>query len=202
MTINEMIKKYRLTLVGEDRVQVGNSKEAKKNMDALRAAKGEIIAELKAQKEAARLADEEEIRKIKSGEEKIKLHYYDGEYLQGYGVHGKAAGLLKKIGLAKDVDGWGYYVDRKTVEALGKEFTYQEAVEYVRPMAEKKEQAEAEAKAEENKRFDEARATGNPIELNKYMDDCNDPREECSTDIVIVWAMPDGTKKTTRQHTW
>ena len=52
MTIKEMIKKYRLTLVGEDSVQAGNIKEARKNLSKLQAAKSEIIAELKAQKEA------------------------------------------------------------------------------------------------------------------------------------------------------
>ena len=69
--------------------------------------------------------------------------------------------------------------------------------------------AEAEAQAEKAKedaiekgKFDEARVTGKPVTLNSWMEDCNDPREECSTDVVTLYAMPDGTRKTKRQHTW
>jgi len=50
--------------------------------------------------------------------------------------------------------------------------------------------------------FDTAKATGEKQELKRYMTDCNDPHEECSTDVVTVWAMPDGSEKTTRMHTW
>jgi hypothetical protein len=50
--------------------------------------------------------------------------------------------------------------------------------------------------------FTKAKETGERQLLEKYMDDCNDPEEECSTDAVTVWAMPDGSRKTNRQHTW
>ncbi len=50
--------------------------------------------------------------------------------------------------------------------------------------------------------FVAAQATGKRQELEHFCADCNDPHEECSTDVVTVWAMPDGTKKTTRVHTW
>lgn len=69
--------------------------------------------------------------------------------------------------------------------------------------------AEAEVQAEKAKedaiekgKFDEARVTGKPVTLNSWMEDCNDPREECSTDVVTLYAMPDGTRKINRQHTW
>ena len=69
--------------------------------------------------------------------------------------------------------------------------------------------AEAEAQAEEAQqdaiekgKFDKARETGKPVTLNSWMEDCNDPREECSTDVVTLYAMPDGTRKINRQHTW
>ena len=50
--------------------------------------------------------------------------------------------------------------------------------------------------------FATAKETGKKQYINHYMADCNDPREECSTDVVTVYAMPDGTTKTERQHTW
>ena len=50
--------------------------------------------------------------------------------------------------------------------------------------------------------FENARKTGKPQAFASWMADCNDPHEECSQDNITLWAMPDGTKKQTRQHTW
>lgn len=50
--------------------------------------------------------------------------------------------------------------------------------------------------------FEKARQTGQKQVLLTYMDDCDDPREECSTDFITVYAMPDGSRTTKRQHTW
>lgn len=50
--------------------------------------------------------------------------------------------------------------------------------------------------------FAVAKETGKRQYINHYMADCNDPHEECSTDVVTVYAMPDGTTKTERTHTW
>jgi hypothetical protein len=43
--------------------------------------------------------------------------------------------------------------------------------------------------------------TGVKQELSRWVEDCNDPYEECSTDICIEYAMPDGTVKVERSHT-
>ena len=50
--------------------------------------------------------------------------------------------------------------------------------------------------------FAKAKETGEKQYITHYTADCNDPHEECSTDIITEWAMPDGTKTITRQHTW
>jgi hypothetical protein len=50
--------------------------------------------------------------------------------------------------------------------------------------------------------FVTAKETGVKQQIRHYMADCNDPQEECSTDVVTVYAMPDGTTKSERQHTW
>lgn len=47
-----------------------------------------------------------------------------------------------------------------------------------------------------------AKETGKKQEIKHYMAECNDPREECSIDVVTIYAMPDGTEKTERMHTW
>lgn len=50
--------------------------------------------------------------------------------------------------------------------------------------------------------FDKARETGKQQELSRYTTSCNDKHEECDVDIVITYAMADGTTKTVRNHTW
>lgn len=50
--------------------------------------------------------------------------------------------------------------------------------------------------------FAEAKETGKPVVLRKTSAPCNDPHEECSLDMVTVYAMPDGSTKTERHHTW
>jgi len=80
----------------------------------------------------------------------------------------------------------------------------------------KLEQIKTDKIAAENKKADEKKAesdridtifatakeTGKKQYIKHYMADCNDPREECSLDVVTIYAMPDGTTKTERQHTW
>ena len=65
--------------------------------------------------------------------------------------------------------------------------------------------AKEKAKREEERRqaiFAKAKETGKKQVLNEWAEDCSDPREECNTDIITVWAMPDGSTKTIRTHTW
>ena len=49
--------------------------------------------------------------------------------------------------------------------------------------------------------IDQARTSGQRVEIERWMDECDDPREECSLDVVTRWAQPDGTVTVTRQHT-
>ena len=100
------------------------------------------------------------------------------------------------------VSGWGCALDNGVIEALGKEFTYQQAVEYARPAIEAKEAAKAEKEAARQAKFVEARETGKPVLLRKWGSDCHDPHEECSLDINTEYAMPDGSVKHEWHHTW
>lgn len=65
---------------------------------------------------------------------------------------------------------------------------------------------ENKAKEEEQNRinslFAKAKETGQKQLINQWVEDCNDPKEECNTDICCKWAMPDGTITYTRNHTW
>ncbi|MHB8554039.1 MAG: hypothetical protein ACYDAO_10720, partial [Thermoplasmataceae archaeon] len=50
--------------------------------------------------------------------------------------------------------------------------------------------------------FEIAKQTGERQLLERYSTDCNDPEEECNIDIVQIFAMPDGTQKVFRTHTY
>ena len=71
---------------------------------------------------------------------------------------------------------------------------------------EKKQAKEQADKKAEEKRvaeiFARAKSTGEKQELKRFSIECQDPHEECSVDIVTVWAMPDGSKTETLNHTW
>lgn len=65
------------------------------------------------------------------------------------------------------------------------------------------EKAKQEKRKEEQKKtFETAKATGERQVLYKTFDECDDPREECSMDEIVVYAMPDGSTKTERHHTY
>ena len=65
-------------------------------------------------------------------------------------------------------------------------------------------QAEKEAKkeAKEIHIFQKAKETGEPQVLEEYCVDCEDPEEECSTDVVKIYAMPDGSQERKQYHTY
>lgn len=205
--VGELILKYCIERHGEDkltfRVPKGSTK--KEAVAVVSAHKPDILAELirreeeSAAKEAARI---EEARAIRDGEIVIRPEWHDGEILSGWQVFGEAAKALEEIGAAKYINGWGYCVEGTIIKALGKEFTLPQVAELLRPAREAKE-AEQRAREEERQaKFAEAKRTGERVELRSWMDDCNDPREQCSLDHVTEYAMPDGTTKIERQHTW
>lgn len=50
--------------------------------------------------------------------------------------------------------------------------------------------------------FTKAKETGEKQILNQWSEDCNDPEESCDVDNIMEYAMPDGSVKTERHHTW
>lgn len=203
MTAREMIQRYRITLTQDRALYVpGLGKLPVAQQNAIRAAKEDIFAEFD-RMAAEKAAEEKAARdRIINGDDKIQTCYHDGEILGGYMVCGLAAELLSNLGLAKQVQGWGYIVDDATVAALGTEFTYAQAAEYARPALEARAARKTEAEVARQAKFDEAKTTGKPVVLRTWSEDCNDPREECDIDTVTEYAMPDGSTKIDRRHTW
>jgi hypothetical protein len=206
--IRRMISKYRITRQG-DNLAIYNRPKTAAEVEVIRAAKPEILAELirredeaaekKAAEEAARV---EEARAIRAGEIVIRPEWHDGEILSDWEVFGEAAKALEEIGAAKYINGWGYCVEGAIIKVLGKEFTFPQVAELLRPAREEKEAKKRAREEARQAKFAEAKRTGKRVELRSWMDDCNDSREQCSLDHVTEYAMPDGTTKIVRQHTW
>jgi len=87
-------------------------------------------------------------------------------------------------------------------QAPAKEKAEKEAAEAAEKKAAEEAAQKAAADQKRKAKFERARETGEPVLLQKWSEPCNDPREECSLDICCQYAMPDGSVKTERQHTW
>ena len=139
---------------------------------------------------------------IKTGTEKITVKIHHGEILSGYIVIGKnhdaATVLLKEIGLAKDVLGWGTCVSEDAIKALGEEFTYAQALEFATPAINAKEAKEKAIVTARQEKFDEAKKTQKPVVINSWItDECTRHSIDCSFDQATTYALPNGTTKTT-----
>ena len=207
MTAAELIRKYNLQLVGSDQIAVPGGKRLPAAVIAeLKARKTEILAELERQKaeaEAKAAAEkarfEAEVAALRSGQKKIAVQWHDGDPLSGYTVYDLAVlKVLREARIGRDVYGWGYLVPDEMVQALGTEFTLADAVAWIesrrRPQGPSLEQIRAEKLAE-------AARTGQRVEVRRWTEPCADPRLECSLDVVIEWALPDGTTRIERHHT-
>ena len=167
------------------------------------------VVAVTAEQEAEAAAKQKEIDDLRSGAAPVELRYHDGEYLSGHEVHGPAADMLVRLGLAKDVSGWGTSVNDDVVKALGTTFTLPQAEEYARPKLEaaaaKSAAKKAETEAHRKSKFDEAKATGRPVEIQQWSEPVTGRREVeegNSLDIVYEYAMPDGTTQTKRHGTY
>jgi len=203
--INKIIARYAIERVGDNlgfRVPRGHSQDEARAI--VGGNKPEIMAELlrreqeAADKEAARI---EEARAIRADEVPIRVRLDEWDGIPLYVVYGEAAEALKEIGAAR-VIAYSTQVNKEIIDTLGMEFTFSQASEVTRPAREAMEAARLAKEGERQARFDEARRTGQKVKLRSWIEDCNDPREECSTDSVTEYAMPDGTTEIVRLHTW
>jgi len=213
MTAEETIERYRITLFpgqpGEaDKLRV-SEKITPEEREVLVSRKAEILAELKRRqaeeerRQAEEIAREKAtIKAIESGEQKIVAEYYDGEYLSAYQVFGVAGELLASIGAAEYVEGWGWRVNDAIVKKFGTEFTLPQVKEYMEAFCKAKKAEEAKKETELQAKFEEARKSGKPALLQVNVTQCDGSVEECSGDIIERFALPDGSVKETRTHTY
>ena len=118
--IQEYIRKYQISLLvrdEQDMMRLDAPPKAAKIVAEVKAAKPEIIAELKRQKAerenqkaAEKAAHEAAKQEMRDGKYPIQLQWYDGEILSGYMPADEAVReLLEELGLGKYVEGWGTY---------------------------------------------------------------------------------------------
>lgn len=86
------------------------------------------------------------------------------------------------------------------------EISHEKVMEIYNNLVTRIERIEYEEMQKEIRRIDSvfeiAKKTGEKQIIERYTVPCPDHKEECNTDIVTVWAMPDGSKTTTQNHTW
>lgn len=186
MTITEMIKKFGITLAmqnGEEALRIPSYKKpTSKQLSEIKAAKPEIIAELKKREEEERIERE--------AKEKATVTFL----VVGWESHEVS------VDTRYDID----EQLRKIAEYYSNDMTFESAKEaYERAIEKKEEKVENEAKAENEKEavFAKAKATGEKQVLRKYMDECDGTACECSYDSITIYAMPDGSITEKRVHT-
>lgn len=145
---------------------------------------------------------------VAEGRIPITLYYQEGEYLSAHslGMSGDAreiaSRLLKAVGAAEYISGWGDRVRDDIVKALGTEFTYPALIQHLQPARDAAAKRKADAEAARQAKFDEARRTGKPVLLRSWSEECNDRNESCDVDNLTEWALPSGKTRINRVHTY
>lgn len=112
-------------------------------------------AEAKQREAAAQTA---RIAAIRSGEIPIRPSWRDGEYLSGWAVYGEDAELLRGLGIAEEVGGWGWMVPSKHIDALGEIIFFPAAAAYAATLPRRR--SAQEIAADEDSRERKLRASG------------------------------------------
>lgn len=208
MTIDELITKFRITLVPPSSLRL-EKKPTAAQMEELKAKKQQIVDELirqEAEREAKRqaqiAAEKAEAEDIRAGRKPITVSWQDGSPLSGYTAHGQSQVILESLGIGRDIRGWGFRVPDEIVEQYGKQFSFAQAEEFIRPEQEAKAEKEATRQAELDAAFVEAQRTNAPVEIRRWSEQCDGSVSDCSLDIVIKYAKPDGSTKIERIHTF
>jgi hypothetical protein len=82
------------------------------------------------------------------------------------------------------------------------EISHAEVMRVYNEFVSKTEAKKAEKQDKEAEIFAKAKETGEPQKLESFSVECNNPDESCDIDTIIIYAMPDGTKKEERIHSY
>ena len=125
------------------------------------------------------------------GTDRIRKNLHAKDF-QAIGEATGAAAIPVNLGIY-----WGFRFDRTGLDSLLALASERQAAK-----DEAKAAKVAGADAGRAAKFAEAKATGKPVVLGRWVEDCDGSVEECSTDICVRMAMPDGKTKTGRTHSF
>ena len=180
MTVEQMIRKFQITLQGEQIRVMGKPSAAE--IVEIKAAKPEIVAAINAAKIEA---------------EQTKKATFEFTIF-GWESHKVSIDTRKNIDeqLARIA---AYYPDDTTLDQVKADY-----LAAINGNEEKAVKAEAKKVAEESRVqevFATAKATGTKQMLSHKIVDCDGSAIDCSMDTLTTYAMPDGTTTTVRWHT-
>jgi hypothetical protein len=109
--------------------------------------------------------------------------------------------VFRKLEDKTTMEDYGDYSITDKVEITGAELI--EMLEEEKRIQEQK-QKEIKEKEENkiNEIFAKAKETGEKQKISSWFEPCNDHNEDCDLDNITEYAMPDGTRKTIRSHTY
>jgi len=185
-----LIKKHLMTMgvrSGKEGIIIGNNEITDEELLFVKAKRIELMSEIKA------------INLEKAAEEKVKREATVNFYSSGWESHQIHIDTRYDIDTQLEKEA-NYYPDDCTFESLKNDF--EKAFNKRKEEKEAVEKRAAKRKEEIAKIKEKAIASGEKQTLDSWQTGCDDPDEECNLDFVTKWAMPDGTEKITRQHTW
>lgn len=180
MKTTEMIKKFDIRLGnkdGDDTMRIYNRNTTSEELEMLKTNKPGIIAELKAVK-------------IEAEEKRAATITF---WAVGWEAHEISIDTRKDV-----IAQLENYVnnDDLTLETLKKAYE-----KHIGGIVDS-EAAEIAEQVRVKDIKEVAKITGVRQEIKSYMAECNLPDEECNTDLITIYAMPDGTETEVRQHTY
>ena len=192
--IRETIEHFGITTRsgnGEELILITrNVDEAKRRQLELRAAKSEILAYIHAREEEEKRKRDEIEKQFENGTLPIEVREitHFSSALDTVVTENEIAGDTASLSRLMGVQYNGYYTDlppgKYPISVL--------------PAWQKMHAKKLDLEA----KFREARETGKRVLISKQTEECKGEEEECSVDIVYTFAMPDGTVKIERIHTY
>lgn len=189
--------------------KIKNVKLADETAKDVEQKKKQIVKEEKEKRDQEKLealTDDSELKLVWEHDFKSVIGFFDHPYFDGglEKIRKSKMEISEALGRKADEVDFGDYSIKETFYITFAEF------KKIVAEAEKKnaeidtEKSEKQRRENEKiaKKFKSAKETGHPVELYRMTDACDNPNEECDLDIIVTYAMPDGTRETKRSHTW
>lgn len=175
-------------------------KSAKGNVNVVEASAKQAMAVVAQNKrnakvEEAKNLDDNHVIEVRIGVDSTVTGFETNDFFKNslYTIRKNGVDIEKELNREADRVTRGEYETIETFKMTMKEFK-----ELLKAAEEKQEKRESKV----NEKFEEAKKTNTKVEISRTSEVCSDDNEDCDVDIIVTYAMPDGSKKTERYHTW